>query len=92
MLEVGVRELKASLSEYLRRVRRGERVRVTVRGRPVAELVPAEVSAAEQGWRRLVAEGRVTPASAPLPARPPRAVRAKGSVTGLVLAEREDGP
>ena len=92
MLEVGVRELKASLSDYLRRVRRGERVRVTVRGRPVAELVPAEAGAAEQGWRRLIAEGRVTPASAPRPARPPRAVRAKGGVTALVLAEREDEP
>jgi prevent-host-death family protein len=92
MLEVGVRELKASLSEYLRRVRRGERVRVTLRGRAVAELVPAEVGAAEQGWRRLVAEGRVTPASAPLPAQAPRPVRATGSVTALVLAEREDEP
>jgi prevent-host-death family protein len=90
MIEVGVRELKASLSKYLRRVRRGERVRVTVRGRPVADILPAEAGAAEEGWRRLVAEGRVTPASAPLPDRPPRGVRADRSVAELVLAERED--
>lgn len=33
MYEVGVRELKASLSAMLRLVARGERVRVTVHGR-----------------------------------------------------------
>lgn len=37
----GVRELKNRLSMYLDRVKRGERITVTQRGRPVAELVPA---------------------------------------------------
>jgi prevent-host-death family protein len=37
---VGVRELKNRLSEYLRLVRAGERVIVTDRGRPIAELRP----------------------------------------------------
>ena len=37
---VGVRELRQNLSVYLRRVRRGEPLVVTERGRPVATLQP----------------------------------------------------
>lgn len=37
----GVRELKNRLSMYLDRVKRGETITVTERGRPVAELVPS---------------------------------------------------
>ncbi len=40
MQTVGVRDLKNKLSEYLRRVRLGERVLVTDRGQVVAELLP----------------------------------------------------
>ena len=40
MKTVGIRELKNSLSEYLRRVRSGESVLVTDRGEVVAELTP----------------------------------------------------
>lgn len=39
-MEVSVRELKDRLSEYLRRVRNGDRVIVTDRKRPIAELGP----------------------------------------------------
>jgi prevent-host-death family protein len=38
--QVGLRELKNRLSEYVRAVRRGEHVQVTDRGQVVAELVP----------------------------------------------------
>ncbi len=37
---VGVRELKSRLSEYLRRVKQGETIVVTERGKPVGRLVP----------------------------------------------------
>lgn len=40
MERVGVRELRQNLSVYLRRVRRGESLEVTERGRPVATLQP----------------------------------------------------
>ena len=40
MADVGVRELKQRLSEYLDRAERGEVVRVTDRGRPKAMLGP----------------------------------------------------
>lgn len=39
-MDVGIRELKAKLSEYLDRVEKGEVVRITDRGRPKALVVP----------------------------------------------------
>ena len=53
---VGVRELKASLSSYLRRVSEGESVVVTDHGRPVARLVPPDVP---ERLSRLIREGRL---------------------------------
>lgn len=38
--DVAARELRNNVSGVLRRVEAGERLRVTVSGRPVAELVP----------------------------------------------------
>ena len=55
---VGVAELRQNLSRYLREVERGERLLVTDRNRPVAELGPPATSGADLD--RLVAEGRVT--------------------------------
>ncbi|MEX2184288.1 MAG: type II toxin-antitoxin system prevent-host-death family antitoxin [Chloroflexota bacterium] len=40
-MEIGVRELKAKLSDYLARVERGETVDVLRHGRRVARIVPA---------------------------------------------------
>jgi prevent-host-death family protein len=40
MADVGVRELKARLSEYLARASRGEVIRITNRGKPTAILAP----------------------------------------------------
>jgi prevent-host-death family protein len=55
---VGVAELRQNLSRYLRRVERGERLVVTDRNRPVAELGPPSTTGAELD--RLIAEGRVS--------------------------------
>jgi prevent-host-death family protein len=89
MREIGVRELKESLSQTLRAVSRGQQVRVTVRGRPVADMVPAGASAQDDRLRKLVSVGRLM---APTRARARRAPEpAKGSVSasGLVISERE---
>ncbi|MES2176763.1 MAG: type II toxin-antitoxin system prevent-host-death family antitoxin [Gemmatimonadota bacterium] len=40
MSDIGVAELKAKLSEYLRAVRRGQEVTVMDRDTPIARLVP----------------------------------------------------
>ncbi len=55
MTDVGVRELKQRLSEYLDRAERGEVVRVTDRGRPKALIGPLPGRARigegiEKGW------------------------------------------
>ncbi|MGI9863079.1 type II toxin-antitoxin system prevent-host-death family antitoxin [Moorella naiadis] len=42
MEQIGIREMKASLSHYIKRVRQGETLLITVRGRPVARLVPMD--------------------------------------------------
>lgn len=39
-VSVGIKELKAKLSDYVDRTREGERFLVTDRGEPVAELIP----------------------------------------------------
>jgi prevent-host-death family protein len=54
---VGVAELRRNLSTYLRRVSRGERLLVTDRNRPVAELGPAPATGPDLD--RLIAAGRV---------------------------------
>ena len=40
MADIPARDLRNDVSAVLRRVEEGERLRVTVSGRPVAELVP----------------------------------------------------
>ena len=45
MQTVGVRELRQNLSRYLERVKDGETLLVTERGREVARLVPSEPNA-----------------------------------------------
>lgn len=63
MERIGVRELRQNASRYLKRVEAGETVEVTDRGRLVARLVP--VTPAESAYDRLVAEGRLIPATGP---------------------------
>lgn len=63
MERIGVRELRQHASRYLARVKAGELVEVTERGKLVACLVP--VSAADTVADRLVAEGRLLPATGP---------------------------
>ena len=48
MEQIGLRELRQSASEYVRRVEVGESFTVTVSGRPAARLVPA----GGRSWRR----------------------------------------
>ena len=62
MIEVGVRELRNNLSRYLERVRGGEELIVTDRGRAVARVLRVNT---EQVLDRLIAEGVVTPAPQP---------------------------
>lgn len=63
MERIGVRELRQHASRYLSRVKAGETVEVTQRGRLIALLVPpTSVASARE---RLVACGRLLPATHP---------------------------
>jgi antitoxin (DNA-binding transcriptional repressor) of toxin-antitoxin stability system len=67
---VGIRELKAQLSAYIRLIEAGETVLVTDRGRVVAEIrppgePPKNLSPSEVRYLQMVADGRVRPAAAP---------------------------
>ncbi len=67
---VGVRDLKNGLSAYLARVKDGEEIVVTERGKPVARLVPVDSST--DRLNQLIAAGLVTPPRRPKSkARPP---------------------
>jgi prevent-host-death family protein len=90
MREIGVRELKMSLSSVLHQVDEGEQIKVTVRGRHVADIVPAGSRRSDQRLRQLVADGKVTPAASSRPSRTPRPLRSARSASAIVLAERDD--
>jgi prevent-host-death family protein len=88
--EIGIGELRMRLGSVIKRVEQGERVRVTRRGRYVADLLPPETDPAEMRMRKLIAEGKVTPPSAPLDRNPPPPRKTGGSASAIILAEREE--
>ncbi len=94
MTDVGVRELKRDLSNYLKRAAAGEEIRVTMRGEPLVALTavaadaPAVDPVAAQ-WEALFASGRVERASAPKPDyRSRRTFRMTTSPVDEILADR----
>ena len=57
METVGIKTLKARLSEYVAKARQGDRIVITDRGREVAELIP--LSKERQAVKSLAEKGRV---------------------------------
>jgi len=92
MEQIGARELRHRLREYLARVDGGERFEVTLFGRPVAYLGPRIASGTTLA--RLIDEGRITPAANPdtssLPS--PIAMTTGVSATDALLGERRGDP
>lgn len=83
-MNVGVRALRDGLSKHLAEVRQGRTVTVTEHGKVIARIVPAgEPTALE----RLVAEGRVQPATR-AKRRTPDPVKTQGTVSDLVDEQR----
>lgn len=85
-VEVGVRDLKNNLSRYLDRVKDGEEVIVTDRGRPVARLSAMDHST--DRLAELIAAGVVRPPKSTTRSRPERRIKPKGSVSDLVAEQR----
>jgi prevent-host-death family protein len=84
MADVGVRELKQRLSEYLDRAERGELLRVTDRGRPKALLGPLPGRArVDQG----ISEGWIKAGSG-RSLRPVRRMKSSGRVLDALAEDR----
>lgn len=96
MHKAGVAELKARLSEYLARVKKGAEVVVTERGVPIAKLVPLGPEESRDSRReRLIRAGLLVPGSGRIPKellRPPKGPKKLGrEVLEALLAERREG-
>ena len=90
-MEIGTRELRANLAAALRQVGAGERLVVTVDGRPVAQLGPLE-PAGSPTLPDLAASGLLEPPRRPQPPDPPDAVDIAVDVRlDRVLAEVRGG-
>ena len=85
-MDVGVRELKQRLSEYLERAARGERITVTDRGHAKALLVPLPGGdhvqrGIDEGWVTAPTErGNLPP--------PPQRARASVTVAEMIAEDR----
>ena len=87
---VGIRELKNSLTRYLRLTKQGEEVIVTERGNPIALIQPIKGAhkavSLEARLARVAAQGLVE-----LPTRKPsrrvRAVKASGKPLSKIIVE-----
>jgi prevent-host-death family protein len=55
--DVPARDLRNDVSAVLRRVEQGERLRVTVSGRPVAELLPLPTRPRSMPWKVFFRDG-----------------------------------
>lgn len=83
-VEIGIRELRDHLSQYLKHVESGEEVVVTDHGRAVARVVPINGTPMID---RLIAEGLVTPAVL-RKGRAQRPVKVAGNVSELLAEQR----
>lgn len=86
-VEVGIRDLRANLSRWLREVRSGREVLVTDRGEPIARLLPA--AERQDPLADLIARGLASPPLKPAePIDPRQLPKPDGSVTEILLAMR----
>ncbi|MGH2417080.1 MAG: type II toxin-antitoxin system Phd/YefM family antitoxin [Candidatus Limnocylindria bacterium] len=88
---VGIRQLRQNLSVFVKRVRdEGRAYEVTERGEPVARLMPLE----DRGMsliERMIADGRMTPASRDWDDLPPPVTLPPGGPTlSQILQEMRD--
>lgn len=84
MTEVGVRELRDHLSQWLDRARQGEEVTVTDRGHAIARLGPTERTRVDE----LIDAGLVIPAREPKTDLLPQPVEFDGSAAEFVAEQR----
>jgi prevent-host-death family protein len=85
---VGVRELKARLSEYLRRVKQGHTLVITEHGKPVGRLIPQGQSLDER-LEELQRAGLIRWSGKKLsPMRPIAKLRGKKTIAEIIIEDR----
>lgn len=62
MEHIGIRRLRAEVAAQVRRAGAGDRVVITVDGRPIAQLGPLEPTTGSTTIADLAAQGRIVPA------------------------------
>ena len=86
---VGTRELKNRLSEYLRRVKAGETVIITERGKPVGQILPIGADLASR-LVKLAEAGVVEWNGQPVPPYQPKTTnRGEQLLSELVAEDRQ---
>jgi prevent-host-death family protein len=89
--QVGIRDLKARLSEYVRDVKAGATVVVTEHGRPVARLVPERGSLRDRVLALADAGEVLWDGRSFKPMKPSSRVRGDRSLADLIVEERDGG-
>jgi prevent-host-death family protein len=86
---VGIRELKARLSTYLKQVKAGASLIVTERGQPIGRIVPIK-SSREERLQGLIEAGVMAWSGRKLdPIAPVAQTKDNGTVADLLLEDRE---
>jgi prevent-host-death family protein len=91
---ISVTELKAKLSEQLRKVKAGEAVIITERGHPIAVMKPLQEENLDSEMTELVEAGLARVATRVLPAdfwQIQRPADPEASIRAALLEEREEG-
>lgn len=85
---VGVRELKARLSEYLRQVKQGRTLVITEHGKPVGRIIP-QAQSLEERLEELQKAGLVRRGRQRLsPSKPVVRMRGKKTIAEVIVEDR----
>lgn len=91
-MRVGARELKAKLGEYLRRVKAGETIIVTERGRTIGQIIPVQPTL-EKRLKGLVESGLTEwDGRKYQPKKPVARNRSRKQLSDLIIENRDVNP
>lgn len=86
---VGIRDLKAQLSMYVQRVKAGDSLVITERGKPIGRIVPLERSLKDRVFELVAADVVDWNGEKLGPAAPVARTRGPRMVADLLLEDRE---
>lgn len=86
MGEVGIRELRQHASRVIERVKAGETVTITDRGRPVARIIAEP----DSEWESMIASGAIRPAKSSQGLRNIEPLACSQSASKVLAELRED--